>query len=614
MRKPTTVFAGILAGTLLLAGCSTTTGSDAASTTAGTEETTTTTTAATSTDLTEVAYEDLGVNDLDTSADLDGAIDVTLSDSGSTGGDGVSVDGDTVTITAGGTYRLSGRLSAGQVVVDTADEDVTLVLDGVDITSPDTAAIDIEGADEVVIWLEDGSTNTLSDAADATAAEDSESDVPNATLYSTADLWIAGDGALSVNAVAEDGIASKDGLVIESGSISVTAADDGIRGKDYLVISGGDITVDAEGDGLKSTNEALDEETAVGVVWISGGTFDIASGVDGIDAVNQVTVEGGDLSIAAGDDGITTDGVLHVSDGTIDVSTSVEGLEGGVILLSGGTGTIKSSDDGVNVSGGTSSGGGDMGGQMGGGMPGGGEMGERPSGGMPGESTTDTTTDSGTATSTTSSVTSAAYATDASSTGTTSADTATTDGSTDGTDATTVAGGGMGGMDQAVEGRYLEISGGTWYIDADGDGLDSNGTATMTGGTVVVDGPTSSGNGALDVNGEFTISGGTLAASGASGMLETPTADGQGVLTITFASAIAAGTPITVTDADGSQVATFTTGKISQSLVLSSDGIASGETYTITTGATVSGDAVAGGLVLGDAATGGDELGTVTAD
>ena len=62
------------------------------------------------------------------------------------------------------------------------------------------------------------------------------------------------------------------------------------------------------------------------------------------------------------------------------------------------------------------------------------------------------------------------------------------------------------------------ISAGTLVINADGDGFDSNGTAEITGGTVVVNGPARSGNGALDVNGSFTISGGTLPAAGSSGM------------------------------------------------------------------------------------------------
>lgn len=591
MRKPSLLFAGLtVAGVLALAGCSgaatdatATSTSEAAVADTSTESTTTQTVAASTDVLTEVSYAELGVKEVEIPFDETSAVDITLSDSGSTGGDGVTVDGDTVTITAGGTYRVSGTLSAGQLVVATDDDDVNLILDGVDITSTGTAAIDIEAADEVVIWLADGSTNTLADASTATAPAEDDTESPNATLYSTANLWIAGTGALAIDAVAEDGITSKDGLVIEGGTITVTAPDEGIRGKDHLVITDGDITVDAGGDGLKSDNEdvANADAEAVGVVWISGGTIDVTAGVDTIEAYRQVTIEGGEITLSADDDGITTEGVVRVSDGTLDIVTSYEGIEGGVILLSGGTGSVTSSDDGINVNGGTDGGTGGMDDR--GGMPGG----ARPS--------SDTST-----TSTTSTVTTAAYSTTASS----------TDGATD---ATTVAGPG-GGMETAAEGRYFEISGGTWVIDAEGDGLDSNGTASITGGTVVVNGPTNNGNGPLDVNGEFTVSGGTLAASGSSGMLVSPTSTGdQGVLTIAFASSIAAGTPITVTDADGTVVASFTNAKTSQSLVLSLPGIVAGETYTVTADATVTGTSI-GGLVVDGTATGGDELGTLTAE
>ena len=593
MRYRSLAVAGAMTGALLLAGCTadagdaTTSSGDSSETSVATEGTSTTTAAAPTALLTEVSYDELGVKEVD-AFDETAAVDVTLSDSGSTGGDGVTVDGATVTITEGGTYRLSGTLSAGQVVVATDDKDVNLILDGVDITSEDIAAIDIEGADEVVVWLAEGTTNTLASAADAEATAEDESDVPNATLYSTANMWIAGTGELTVEGSPEDGITSKDGLVIEGGTITVTADDDGLRGKDHLVIEDGTITVDVGGDALRSDNEdvANDDGEAVGVVWISGGTVSATAGTDAIDAYRQVTIEGGEIELAAEDDGVTAEGVLHISGGTVDVTRSYEGLEGAVIRLSGGEGSIVASDDGINVSDGSGSGGGM--GDMGGGRGGmGGERPERNAGGASSEATDDAT---GTSAST------AAYST---------ADS----GSTGATDAVTTA---MGG-EQASSDLWLEITGGTWEIDADGDGLDSNGYATMSGGTVVVSGPENSGNGAIDVNGSFEITGGVLAASGSSGMLETAEGDGQGVLTIAFGSSIPAGTVITVTDADGTHVASFTTQKVSQSLVLSTPDLESGAEYTVWADASVSGDAV-GPLVVDGSFSGGDELGSLTAD
>ena len=274
---------------------------------------------------------------------------ITLDDGASTGGPGVTVDGDTVTITAAGTYRLSGTLRDGQVVVDSADEGVVrLVLDGVSITSSTTSAIAALDAGKLVVILADGSDNTLADAA-TYVYPSADVDEPNAALYSAADLSIAGNGALTVTGAFNDAIASKDGLVIAGGTIDATAADDGIRGKDYLVVRGDSITVDAGGDALKADNE---DDASLGFIVIEAGTFDLTAGVDAVDAVSSLVVNDGSLAIAAGDDALHADVRLEIHGGTIDVSRSYEGIEATQIVISGGDIAIVSEDDGLNVAGG----------------------------------------------------------------------------------------------------------------------------------------------------------------------------------------------------------------------------------------------------------------------
>lgn len=162
--------------------------------------------------------------------DAQNAVSVTLEDSGSSAdGDGVEVttgdDGQTVRLTVPGTYVLSGTLTAGQVVVDVAAEgDVTVVLDGADITSTVGPALQVVSAEDATVVLADGSSNHLADPADYAVTKDTVDeatkdtvDAPNAALYSTSDLTIAGDGALCVEAAFNDGITSKDGLVILRG-------------------------------------------------------------------------------------------------------------------------------------------------------------------------------------------------------------------------------------------------------------------------------------------------------------------------------------------------------------------------------------------------------------
>ncbi len=448
---------------------------------------------------------------------------VTLADGASTvaagsSSDAVKVDGGTVTISAAGTYRLTGKLSDGQVVVAAGEEDVVrIILDGVDLGSSTGSPFVVQSANEAIVYLADGTTNTLQDGASYT---DQGEDSPNATLYSMADLTIAGSGSLTVNGRYKDGVVSKDGLVLAAGNVTVDAADDGIRGKDYTVLLDGAYTVTAGGDGVKSDNEA---DEGRGWLLVSGGALTVKAGDDGVKAFNQLTVAGG----------------------TVTVAESEEGLEAAHIAVTGGTVNVTANDDGINAAGGSSGTSTQAGTQTGGQAAG-------PGGGM---------------------------------------------------------GGGMGGG-ETVGDYSVDISGGDVTINSQGDGLDSNGNATITGGTVVVNGPSNDGNGALDVNGELSVNGGTVAAAGSAGMAVTPgTSSSQSGVQLTFGTAVAAGTTIQLADSSGKVVATFVTVKRTASLVYSSAAITAGETYTIYTGGTAQ---VASGLGEGTL-DGGQQQGSVTA-
>jgi len=471
------------------------------------------------------------------------AVTIRLSDGGSDGGDGVTIDGSVVTITEAGTYRLTGSLSDGQLVVDTADEGVVrLILDGVAIASSTTAPVAVIDAAKVVVILDAGSENTL---ADATTYQFASADVgePNAALFSAADLTIAGEGSLVVTGSYNDGIAGKDGLVIAGGLITVNAADDGIRGKDYLVVTGGTLTVAAGGDALKSDNA---EDATLGYVAIAGGTLSLTAGTDGVDAVSSAIVDGGSLTIIAGDDGIHADTRLEIGGGTIDITRSYEGLEATQVVITAGAITLVADDDGLNVAGGNdasaANGRGDRGGP----------------GGAPGDA------------------------------------------------------GGPGG-DTATAGCYVEMSGGTLVMTTGGDGFDSNGSATVTGGIIVINGPTANNNGAIDVNGEFLLSNAVLVAAGSIGMAETPDVSSpQASLHLGFDSGVAAGTVVRVQASDGTAIATFEASKPFQSLVISTPSVTAGAAYDVLTGGTVSGASL-GGLYLDPSYSGGTVIGTVTA-
>ena len=353
--RSTRALGAVLAAALVVTGCSATAATTAAGTTAAgssstsdASSTATTTPTFSTTDTTTVQTESgaaivvpASLSDAthfdadDLTWDAADEVVVTLADDASTAADGVTVDGNTVTITAAGTYRLSGSLSDGQLVIDAGDDVVRVILDGVQLTSSTGSPLVVNSADEVLLYLADGSTNSVSDAA---AYADTGDEAPNAAIYSMADLTIAGSGSLTVSGNYQDGIVSKDGLVLAGGTVTVTAVDDGIRGKDYVALVDGSYAVDAGGDGVKSDNE---EDADRGWLLVSGGTLTVASGDDGVKAFNTLSVTGG----------------------TVTVTGSVEAFEAQHIDISGGTVDLTSSDDGINAAGGSSA---DTGGQGGG--------------------------------------------------------------------------------------------------------------------------------------------------------------------------------------------------------------------------------------------------------
>lgn len=201
--------------------------------------------------------------------------------------DDITASGQTVTIKAAGKYYATGKLTDGQIIVNTSKEDkVELYLDGADITCTTSAPIRIESADGCTIHLVEGSTNVVNDGA---------ANSVSACISAKDDLTIKGSGSLVVNGSSKHGIKSSNDVRIKNGDITVSAVSAGVYGEDTVQITGGKLTVTSCKDGLKSFNE---EEAARGVVTIEDGDIDIqnASG-NGIEASNSVEVTGGKIRI-----------------------------------------------------------------------------------------------------------------------------------------------------------------------------------------------------------------------------------------------------------------------------------------------------------------------------
>ena len=149
--------------------------------------------------------------------------------------------------------------------------------------------------------------------------------------------------------------------------------------------------------------------------------------------------------------------------------------------------------------------------------------------------------------------------------------------------------GGMGGMSSSN--GTIVISGGTLYVNSSGDGLDANGTLTITGGHTTVVGPTQGDTSTLDYDKSGVITGGTFIGTGGSGMAQSFSDSEQGVIAINAGNQ-AAGTNITLQDKDGNTLISYSPELPFAVVILSSPDIISGETYTVMIG-TITGEIIA---------------------
>lgn len=145
---------------------------------------------------------------------------------------------------------------------------------------------------------------------------------------------------------------------------------------------------------------------------------------------------------------------------------------------------------------------------------------------------------------------------------------------------------GKGGVDMDADSdAYILITGGTININADGDGIDSNGGIGITGGSVCVLGPSDNGNGAMDYGICAAITGGEIIAVGGSGMAQGFGDEStQCSALVNFDEWVDAGETITLTDFDGKEVLSYKADKKFNSVVISTSDMEQGDTYTLTVG------------------------------
>ena len=268
-----------------------------------------------------------------------------------------------------------------------------------------------------------------------------------------------------------------------------------------------------------------------------GGSFVITAANDGLNANDALNIKDSVIEISAKGDGIHSDKNVYIDGKSLNIKESEEGIEGKVVDIVSGDIDIKSSDDGINATDSslkTDNLPADVQEKIknrperpeGEAVPEG-EM-QRPEG-MP-----------------------------------------------------------RGGGFENQEGTEIIIRGGDLYIDASGDGIDSNGNLTVSGGKVVIEGSGGRGDGAIDYNGTGLVTGGEVLALGGNDMIQSFSSESaQSHIVVTAKESIAVGAKITIKDEAGKVLYEHINKKAFSALVYSSKDLVKSKNYTVQIGDTI---------------------------
>lgn len=306
----------------------------------------------------------------------------TFSDSGikATGSsDGYEIDGTHLAIKSAGTYSLSGSCADGSIEVKKGTTGVTLILNGLELDSADTAPISCNKSTEVTIVAADGSVNALSDSAENNDDEYPENENAENSVIKCKDgsiVTLCGTGTINITASGKNGIKSgaatdaegEATLTIKELTLNISApVNDAINAEQLLNIESGTLNISAADDAVH-----CDLVLNIGAAGTDGPTIDIAECYEGLEAA-ELNVLSGNISIMSSDDCMNAassdlsnyDLSMNISGGTINAySSEGDGFDSnGDLNISGGTIAVWTAnradnqpldaDGTLNISGGT---------------------------------------------------------------------------------------------------------------------------------------------------------------------------------------------------------------------------------------------------------------------
>ncbi|MDT7858380.1 carbohydrate-binding domain-containing protein [Rubrivirga sp. S365] len=279
-------------------------------------------------------------------------------------GSGATASGCIVTVSAPGTYVVSGTLSDGQIVVDSPDHGaVKLVLDGATITSSTDSGIRVDEGDKTVLILAVGATNAVTGGTLALRSGGGASVTPgDASTKGFKAGVMAGvdDGALAIDA-SDDGVHSDGTVVVNGGTVEIATADAAVHSELDLTINGGEILVTRSYEGI---------EAVLGDLVVNGGTVDVTATDDGFNLSGDgddpggvesegdpydMVFKGGRITVASGNDSIDSAGPIVMTGGCLAIDGPTPGTQpeqgaidyngdfeitGGVLVAAGAAGRM----------------------------------------------------------------------------------------------------------------------------------------------------------------------------------------------------------------------------------------------------------------------------------
>lgn len=261
----------------------------------------------------------------------------------------VTDDDSQVKITSSGTYVVSGSSSDGNITVKKGTTGVVLVLEDLDLTSTTGATVSVNKEAEVKIIISGNVVLTDNENPDDEDSEDEEVadafDGAALKVKANANVYVTGDGTLTINGNAKNGIKGGDeaSLIFDGVTVNINAVNDGINVNYDVTLLSGNFTIAAGDDAIHA-----DHILTIGSEDGEGPTIKVTSSNEGLEGT-VVNIYGGDISIVSSDDAINAANGDGLYEGVLDYSFNMMG--GRLVINSQGDGI--DSNGNVNLMGGS---------------------------------------------------------------------------------------------------------------------------------------------------------------------------------------------------------------------------------------------------------------------